>query len=293
MKNYPMEKLDAFTDGASAGNPAALVALDRPDDITPENMQRIARELGGCVSEVGYVWPSPEADFELRYYSREREVPFCGHATVAILHRLIVTTPALSPREELRIGTRHGVLRVKNRVREENLVYIHAPEPVFRKTGLSHPEVAAALDLPLTDLVTSHRPVAIQVGQNILLVQLASRESCLRCRPDYHRLRRFCLDHGLEVVTVFALAGDLPASPPYSRVFPPVYGYLEDPATGSGNAALGYQLLRDGRWDGRPMTIEQGPDGTAPNRIHLQAENNRILIGGSAVCRFSGIYFLP
>jgi PhzF family phenazine biosynthesis protein len=295
MKKYPLEKLDAFTAGFSTGNPAALVALDRPDDITPEQMQRIAFELRGCVSEVGYVWPSPEpeADFELRYYSSEQEVPFCGHATVAILHRLISTTPALSSKNELHIRTRSSLLKVRNRVREENLVYIHAPEPVFTDTGIRHPEIATALDLPLADLVLHRQPALINVGQNILLVQLASKESCLRCRPDYQRIRQFCFDNRLEVVTIFALAETFPDSPAYSRVFPPVYGYLEDPATGSGNAALGYQLLRDGRWNGKPTVIEQGPDGNAPNLIHLRAEENRILIGGSAVCRFSGIYSLP
>ena len=294
MKKYQLEKLDAFTDGSSIGNPAALVALDRPDDITLEQMQRIAFELGSCVSEVGYVWPSsePEADFELRYYSAEQEVPFCGHATVAILHRLISITPALLTKDELQVRTRHCLLKVKNRVRQENLVYIHAPEPVFIDAGIPHPEIAAALDLPLTDLVLHRRPVLINVGQNILPVQLMSKESCLRCRPDYQRLRQFCLDNRLEVVTIFALAETFPDSPAYSRVFPPVYGYLEDPATGSGNAALGYQLLRDGRWNGKPMVIEQGPDGNVPNLIHLRAEENRILIGGSAVCRFSGLYTL-
>lgn len=292
MKKYSLEKLDAFTEGSSTGNAAALVALDRIGDITPEQMQRIAFELRGCVSEVGYVWPSPEADCELRYYSSEQEVPFCGHATVAILHRLISTTPALLTKDELQIRTRHALLKVKNRVREENLVFIHAPEPVFIDSEIAHPEIAAALGLPVTDLVVHRRPVPIQVGQNILLVQLASKESCLRCRPDYQRLRQFCQDNCLEVVTIFALAETFPDSPAYSRVFPPVYGYLEDPATGSGNAALGYQLLRDGRWDGSPMVIEQGPDGNVPNRIHLRAEENRILIGGSAVCRFSGVYTL-
>ncbi|RJQ84528.1 MAG: hypothetical protein C4519_04975 [Desulfobacteraceae bacterium] len=88
MKAFTFRKLDAFTTGASAGNPAGCILLDSCDAMRDADMLRIAYELGGFVSEVGYVRQTPgkEWDYELRYFSREREVNFCGHATVAIMH---------------------------------------------------------------------------------------------------------------------------------------------------------------------------------------------------------------
>ena len=63
MRAYRFKKLDAFASGRSAGNPAGAVYLDSPDEITPGEMQQVARELKGFVSEVGYVWRIDSATF--------------------------------------------------------------------------------------------------------------------------------------------------------------------------------------------------------------------------------------
>ena len=63
MKSYLFRKLDAFTAGASPGNPAGCVILDRPEDISADDMQRIAFELGSFVSEVVYIWETPDHEW--------------------------------------------------------------------------------------------------------------------------------------------------------------------------------------------------------------------------------------
>ena len=292
MKSYPLYKIDAFTTGKSSGNPAACVTLNSQDDICVEMMQQIALELKNVVSEVGFVWPSRDVDYELRYFSSEQEVPFCGHATIAILHWLISASPDLVNRKRMWIRTRHSNLEVINQVGEENLVFINTPKPQFIPVDLPASDIAAALDLPVDSLKEAQQPRVINLGQNILLVRLSGKQACLDCRPDYIKLRRFCLDNGFEIVTIYAQDELFPAVPLRTRVFPPVYGYLEDPATGSGNAALGYHLLDSGQWRGESVTIEQGAEADKPNLVHLGSENGRVLIGGSAVCRFAGTYFL-
>lgn len=292
MKSYPLQKLDAFTTGKSSGNPAACITLDNQDDISLEMMQQIAFELKGFVSEVGFVWPSQGADFELRYFSSEQEVPFCGHATIAIMHRLISSSPELMPKKELLIRTRHSNLKVINRIKDENLVYIHTPKPQFVPIAINHCDIAEALDLKLSDIDQTQSPVLISLGQNILLVKLSDKQTCLDCRPDFRKLRQFCLENSFEILTLYVQDKDFPDVPLRTRVFPPVYGYLEDPATGSGNAALGYHLLTSKQWDGTRTTIEQGKESDNPNLVHLNSEDERILVGGSAVCRIVGNYFL-
>jgi len=292
VKRYPLLKLDAFTTGKSSGNPAACVTLSSQDDISLEMMQQIAFELKGFVSEVGFIWPSAQADFELRYFSSEQEVPFCGHATIAILHHLISSSPALMTRNELLIETRHSSLKVINRVKDENLVYIHTPKPLFVPNTLNHSDIAEALDLSLNSLDRTQLPVLINLSQNILLVKLSDKQTCLDCRPDYEKLRQFCQENSFEILTTYVQEKDFPYVPLRTRVFPPVYGYLEDPATGSGNAALGYHLLNSNQWDGIPLTIEQGKESDNPKLVHLNSDDGRSLIGGSAVCRIAGNYFL-
>ena len=131
MKTFPFKKIDAFATGDSTGNPAGAVYLDAPEDITPDEMQRLALELKGFVSEVGFLYPLEGGRFGLRYYSSEREVAFCGHATIAILYDLIQNRPDLIAKDSVCVQTNRGVLRAHNRIREEDAIFIEAPRPVF------------------------------------------------------------------------------------------------------------------------------------------------------------------
>jgi predicted PhzF superfamily epimerase YddE/YHI9 len=80
--------------------------------------------------------------------------------------------------------------------------------------------------------------------------------------------------------------------PPLS-VFAPKYGYLEDPATGSGNAAFGYRLLEESRWDG-DFIVEQGSMLDNPSfvklRKHETEDGLRMLFGGCGTTRIEGFY---
>lgn len=74
-----VQRIAAFSDGESGGNPAGVVIADHlPDDI---EMQRIAAEVG--FSETAFATPSGTG-WRVRYFAPESEVPFCGHATVAL-----------------------------------------------------------------------------------------------------------------------------------------------------------------------------------------------------------------
>ena len=70
--------------------------LDEADTLSAEQMQQIAAECKGWVSEVGFVAKLGPKRYWLRYYSSEREVDFCGHATVGIAYDLIKNDETLS-----------------------------------------------------------------------------------------------------------------------------------------------------------------------------------------------------
>ncbi|HWQ08434.1 MAG TPA: PhzF family phenazine biosynthesis protein, partial [Holophaga sp.] len=115
MKSFPFKKLDAFATAVSGGNPAAAVYLDTFDAINDAEMQRIARELKGFVSEVGFVARLAPDAFRLRYFSSEQEVQFCGHATIAICHDLVQGDAGLAALSGFRLHTNKGILPVENR----------------------------------------------------------------------------------------------------------------------------------------------------------------------------------
>jgi PhzF family phenazine biosynthesis protein len=112
----------------------------------------------------------------------------------------------------------------------------------------------------------------------------------LSTKPDQEVLAKFCRDNGIDIVLIYCEETSDRANGFRTRVFAPKYGYLEDPATGSGNSAFGYHLLKEGRWGGDLLLIEQGPDRESPNiiklRTSLSGQERRVMFGGSAVIRY-------
>ncbi len=295
MKYYRFKKIDAFASGRSSGNPAGYVALSPDDEITDEDMQRIARELKGFVSEVGFLREGAPGvcDLSIRYFSCEREVEFCGHATIAIMDDVVRNDSRFRDRENLLLRTNRGAVTVWNRVPDDGMVYIRAPDPEFSDARPGAAETAAALGLDLDDIDSAIPLGVVNAGLDTLLVPLVSLDACIRCSPDYTTLRAFALDHAVDVVTVYTRETEYRENDLHSRVFAPTFGYLEDPATGSGNAALGNFLIRQNLWTDRTLVIEQGPDRENPNIVRLlRPEDGGLMFGGRGEVRIDGSYVL-
>ncbi len=297
MKSVRFKKLDAFATQISTGNPAGMVTLESFSEITTSEMQQIARELRGFVNEVGFVCRTALNRLTLRYYSAEKEVLFCGHATIAILYDLLTSDSDLGNLPLIHIDTAAGSLVVENRVREEHAVFISSPAPVFSTMNIVTADIALALRIN-PSAISPDRPTArINAGLETLLVPITTLAGILAVWPDEQQLKYFCEAHGIDIVTLFTDDTAQPDTGWRSRVFAPRFGYLEDPATGSGNAALGHYLLHNGFWDGRTLSIEQNSDRDRANIVKLmtrQEKDNpvRVLFGGSAVRRIEGWYFL-
>jgi PhzF family phenazine biosynthesis protein len=297
MKRLAFKKIDAFATGNSEGNPAAAIYLDAEDDVTVREMQRIARELEGFVSEVGYVRQLDETSFDLKYYSSEREVDFCGHATIAIMYDLLENDAGLRNEPYLTVVTNRGRLLVENRIAREDAVFISAPSPSFSPGRVARVRLAQALGIS-PDIVTTAYPTSIvNAGLETLIVPIGTLHDVLAMEPQFEPLKLFCLENGIDIITVFTDQVSDEANAYRTRVFAPTFGYLEDPATGSGNAALGYYLLDNGSWDGRPISLEQNGSHASPNIVKLLAKQGerdevRVVFGGGAIVRIAGEYLL-
>lgn len=297
MRAYRFKKLDAFASGHSAGNPAGVVYLDSPDEITSGDMQRIARELKGFVSEVGYVWRIDGKTFGLKYYSSEREVEFCGHATIAIMYDHIRNDQDLIKNDLINIVTNKGKLAVENRLKSDDAVFITAPAPVFSSKEIEREHMAKAFRINTREMSNDYPISIVNAGLETLIVPLHKLKSVLSLTPFFEELKDFCVRHGVDIITVFSDETANSGNRFRTRVFAPTFGYLEDPATGSGNAALGYYLLKNGKWDGAPVTIEQNGSLDQPNIVRLNTKRDdkydiRVLFGGNAVVRIEGEYVL-
>jgi PhzF family phenazine biosynthesis protein len=297
MKQFKFKKIDAFATVKSNGNPAGCILLNSAKDITPDEMFQIAKELKGFVNEVGYICKISDNQFDLKFYSSEREVDFCGHATVAIMYDLLKNDEDLQRLDSLRIKTNRGTLNVENRIKKENAVFILSPEP-FEKTILPDiNDLATSLKIKV-DFINMDFPISIiNAGLSTLIVPIKSLKSILAISPELKMLGEFCIKSGVDIIEVFTDDAADKSSNYRTRVFAPTFGYIEDPATGSGNSAFGYYLIKNKLWKGETIIIEQNEHLDRFNIVKLRRQTDekgrdRIVFGGGAITRIEGTYFL-
>lgn len=292
MREYKYKKIDAFTSGCSNGNPAACIYLERQQILTESEMQLIARQHKGFVSEVVYL-RTEEDQYSLAFYSSECEVDFCGHGTIACMYSLIKHSPELMAQEELLVNTvRKGILTVYNRITQQNAVFISAPQPEYHSIQVSASYIAAKLGINEADISGAYPIEILNAGLNTLIVPITELKKEVSVNPQEQVLKRFCQEQGIDIVLIFNMQVKDQNRFAHTRVFAPKYGYLEDPATGSGNSAFGYYMLKHQLWTGDPITIEQGGDNIEFNEVRLMAQDGIVMFGGSATDRIVGGYMI-
>jgi PhzF family phenazine biosynthesis protein len=240
-------------------------------------MQEIAREVG--FSETAFVVPAGDG-WRVRYFSPATEVPFCGHATIAL-------GAALARRHGdgvFRLQLNDAAITVEG-LMEGDLVAAALQSPPTRSSPADPDLVAAALrlfDLDPTDLDPRLPPAAIHAGADHLLLALADRGRLARMAYDLEAGRALMQAAGLVTI---ALVHVRDAQRFDVRNAFASGGVLEDPATGAAAAAFaGY--LRDLGWPhGGAIEIVQGEDMGMRSRIQAtipEAPGSSIRVAGTA-----------
>ena len=292
MKQYRYIKSNAFTSAESLGNPAACIFIGQ-EEVTPEQMQAIAAEHKGFVMEVVFCSQSEVADCKLTYYSSECEVDFCGHGTIATMYTMVKETPELMAKPVITAETnRKGIIEVFNAINEEDAVYITALDPIEHPMNLSIAQIEDALTLPHGSIRNDLPIRIIDAGLRTLLVPIADLETEISVYPNEQSLKSFCESNDIDIILVFSMQTAEVSTYAHTRVFAPKFGYLEDPATGSGNSAFANYLLSEGLWKGESITIEQGGNNRIFNSVKLKCLDGKVLFGGKATKKIEGEYYI-
>ena len=292
MKQYRYIKSNAFTSAESLGNPAACIFIGQ-EELTPEQMQAIAAEHKGFVMEVVFCGQSEVADCKLTYYSSECEVDFCGHGTIATMYTMVKETPELMAKPVITAETnRKGIIEVFNAINEEDAVYITALDPIEHPMNLSIAQIEDALTLPHGSIRNVLPIRIIDAGLRTILVPIADLETEISVYPNEQSLKSFCESNDIDIILVFSMQTAEVSTYAHTRVFAPKFGYLEDPATGSGNSAFANYLLSEGLWKGESITIEQGGNNRIFNSVKLKCLDGKVLFGGKATKKIEGEYYI-
>lgn len=292
--------MDVFTDRIFGGNPLAVV-LDA-QALTAAQMQSVAAEFN--YSETTFVLPpgAPEHSANVRIFTPRREVPFAGHpnvGTAVVLAREIESTGRASP-ERMVFEEAAGLVSI-SLLREKGGTVgaeLEAPQPLTVGASVSAQDAAECLSLTPSDIESAaHPPQVASVGLPFLVAELESREALRRAKPVSSAHERILPAVGTDSIFAYVRGesrGDL-----HARMFSPLDGIVEDPATGSAAAAAIALLASIGIEDGSVRwRIEQGVDMGRPSLLlgrtsRLGGQVKSVHIAGHAVPVMQGVLRIP
>lgn len=253
-------QVDAFTNRAFAGNPAAVCLLPAPR--SESWMQNVAREMN--LSETAFLVQQDDG-FNLRWFTPAVEVELCGHATLASAH-VLWEEKHLRPDEPARFYTRSGLLTA-----ERSGDWIELNFPAKREEPTTPP----------ADLERALGVHAKYVGRNQFdyLVEVESEDLVRNMRPDFTLLRSIPV-RGVIVTS----RAQSPEFDFVSRFFAPSSGIDEDPVTGSAHCCLGpfwkTHLHKD-----EFVAYQASARG---GMVRLRLQGDRVILGGQAVTVLRG-----
>ena len=275
MAAYEFVTVDVFTDRRFGGNPLAVFPDAR--GLSDEQMQALAMEFN--LSETTFVLPpdNPQHHAKVRIFTPRTELPFAGHPNVGtgyVLAQRDDDPPEHYVFEELAGLVRVHILRDAAAISGARIA---APRALSIDVGIPEEVVAACAGLTEEDIATTaHTPLVASVGTPFVIAEVASVAVLSRASPDIGAFRA-AAERFPEIATRFSLHlyarrdGDVTRLA--ARMFAPLAGVLEDPATGSANAALAALLTSLAPGENADLSYEiiQGVEMRRPSRIIASA----------------------
>lgn len=281
---------DVFTEVRFGGN--QLAVLPEAEGLSDRQMQQIAREFN--FAETAFVFPSEAGHTRrVRIFTPVTEMPFAGHPNIGTAFTLA------SAGEFGEIGASISVIfeeqaglvpiEIHKKAGKPIWCELAAPERLSLGKTVSPQLVAAAVSIDEDDIITrTHLPQVTSVGLPILMTELVDRSALERARINFNGLDAIAaegINPDIHLYTHSADEFDIRA-----RMFAPMDGVPEDPATGSANCALAgllshYSEKSSGDFRFR---ISQGVEMGRPSVLEARAEKSdgvvvATWIGGSCV----------
>lgn len=234
---YKFYTCDVFTDVRFGGNPLAV--LPDAEGLTDQQMQQIAREFN--YSESTFVFPADkERRRKVRIFTPTQEVPFAGHPNIGTAFTLASTGELGDIDDETNISfeEKAGIVPIKIRKTNDGIwCELKTPEPLSLGQSISANLIASALSLSPDDIATNiHQPLVASVGLPFVIVELKTRTALENARSYMPAIDKI---HGRgimpDILVYFRSDDEFDIR---ARVFAPLDGVPEDPATGSANSAL-------------------------------------------------------
>jgi len=266
-RTFDVEIVAAFTKDGAGGNLAGVM-LDA-EDLSHSERQRIAAAV--ALSETSFVRPAGDDVFEVAFYTPNKQVPDCGHATVA-------TFALLAQRGALHGGraTKRTIIGDRAITVEGETVFMQQPHPSI--APFAHTDVLAhALGINAGAIVS--QPVLANHDVRFVLVE-TTRDALARIVPNQRAID--AITEEPDAIGLYVYARDERGADATIRMFAPRYGIPEEPATGMAAGLLGGYLAGDA--ESADYRFVQGAlaPNPAPSELLVRVRSAGVLVGGTA-----------
>lgn len=274
-RSYRYLVVDVFTNQPLEGN--SLAVFPDASGLDDGAMQRIAREVN--LSETTFVFPATRTDCVayVRIFTPFKEMVFAGHPTIGTSFVLLEEGMVSGSVADFALEEKVGPVPIRVEPGPPPLIWLRTP-PIEYGKKYDPAACAEMLSLSVSDLLAV-TPQWVSAGVPTVFVAVKSKEIVDRALLDVGRLQAL-IGADSEPLCVFVFA---PTSEgPYSRMFAPLLGIPEDPATGSATGPLASFMMRNGLTSGaagRSFISEQGTKMGRRSFLHVRVHGDNGLNG--------------
>lgn len=207
--------VDAFTEKAFGGNPAAVCILH--EEKPSAWLQHVAAEFN--LSETAFIQQIDQNYWGLRWFTPACEVKLCGHATLASAHVLL--NELKLPYSDITFSTLSGDLKTT---------------AFGDRLKLDFPRIQCTIinkELGDIDALGLNQRYAYHAGEDVIL-ELENEQAVLQYQPDIAKITNINARGVILTAPSATKERDF-----VSRFFAPRFGVNEDPVTGSAHCSLG------------------------------------------------------
>jgi PhzF family phenazine biosynthesis protein len=288
VKPRAYKQVDVFTTSPLQGNPLAVIL--EAEGLSEKQMLSLARWTN--LSETTFVFKptDPLADYQVRIFTPEKELPFAGHPTLGTAHALLEA--GLVTKQPGVVMQECGVGLVAVNISPEGTLAFAAPAVTLRTMAAEERETLMAAFQPAV-IAADTMPVIADMGIRWLMVRMPDAQSCLTMVPEQAMIKQLQTDYHVDGVVIYGTYSSGEPADYEMRAFLVEWDKLvEDPVTGSANACLA-RLLKannfpDGGSTAQGYQVRQGTQLHRDGRVSVRFIDDEPWVGGQSCTLING-----
>lgn len=288
---YNMYLVSAFTDGPFKGNSTGVI-IDK-GDLSPQEKQNIAKDIKQPVSV--FIKRLDTGVYNTEFYTPEKEIQLCGHATMATFYALAENEYILPQEEGIQKITQYtkaGKIKVELEYRDIKIKHIFMTLKLRNEEKIKDfSEILDILNLKKEDVgleICNCYPEKISTGLGDIIIPVKNEEILNKIKLDIDRAIEFSERENIISFNVFTTKDGENTT---QRTFSPIIGMNEEMGSGTSTAATMYYLHNNLRKKPNIIYSNQGKFLGRISKIIAEYNEvtNDVKVGGRAYSFMNGV----